>query len=291
MKRTTINKKGEHRYSNDKHLIYHQTYSHLFRNSSILNDERRAYDFHNSQVLFGISECKAILHEIDGEPDKNGMYLKGDVWYRGRIPDAEEKLKRVVEKFFRWRKDQVRSGFALALPKEMPDHLLEEKLKAEALIDVRYAERTRVQSRLKELNKEYEKEQLKNVLPNGPLGRISKEKNRIISADGQRVSYSKNIPFINEPTSPYHLMPIVYYRSMCTQWLEDVGLTIPQLQKKRKEFFEKAKELAIQEGKDIPTKQLPVTPAKIPEWMKRLGIGKKDWPKKPNYKESLVDIG
>lgn len=280
MKRTIVKKDGTQRYSSQKHPIYHRTYHQLKDRSFILNDERRANSMQNSNALYGVAECKGTLNELKG--NKEGYYLSEGNWYLALIPDAKNKLIRVHRKFKKWQKEQVQGGYALSKPKKWPADLLEERLKAEALFDIRIAEKKKVEQRIEKLENQRKKEKRNPVLPNGPLGNISTDKNLIVEADGQRVSYSnEGIPFIDEPDSPYHGLPIAHYRKMCKQWKKDIGITLDQLRERRDKMFEAERKQAIKEGKEPPAKRLPVTNARLPQWMKRLGIGKKEWPEWP----------
>lgn len=274
-----------------KFPVYDQTYDFLLNRSSILNDERRANDFHNSNALAGISECEGTLIQLMGNPNIDGMYLKNKAWYKALIPHAKDKLNQVGRKFKKWQNEQVELGHALQKPITWPRDLEKERLKGEALLDIRHLERKKVKQTIKDLKAQKESKRVKQVLPNGPLGNYARPNQLITEADGQRVSYSEEgIPFIDEPTSPYHQMPIAHYRKMSKQWVRDMGITIDQLRQRRDEIFEKQKKQAIQIGEEPPLKKLVVTPSKIPDWMKRLGVRKKDWPEWPEDAKPITEL-
>ena len=287
-KRTNKND-GSRRYPPNEYPVYEQTFSRLAQSSSILNDEKRANDLHNASALYGVSECQATLVQLEGNAD--GYYKKDNTWYHALIPVAKVRVKEAQRNFQRWRQEQVQRGLALSKPKQWPQHLLDERLKAEALLDVRYAEKQKVETRIKQLKAQEEREHKKQVLPNGPLGRIGMSGDKIVEADGQRVTYSEGgIPYVDDTESPYHGMPIATYRVMVKEWMRAVGITIPQLRKRREQIFKEEKKQALKAGEEPPTKKLVVTHQKIPVWMNRLGIGKKDWPKWPEGAKSISKL-
>ncbi len=289
MKRKTRKapKDGKPRYSANEHPLYHITYNRLKQNSVFLSESIRSNSFHDSNVLHGIGECKGSLIELTGN-DK-GYYLKEENWYEALIPSALKALRKVKAEFKRWQDGQVRSGLAIIRPKEYPKDLLEKRLKAEALLDIRYAEKKAVVDRLKELQERKQKAVEKNILPFGPQGHLPKAGQTITNVDGQNVSYSEEgIPFINEPSSPYHGMPIFHYRQMCKDWKRKMGLMPDQLREKAQQIFLEKKELAKAEGTAPPLFPPVVSEFKIGQWMERLGISKEDYPEWPEDATSLV---
>lgn len=292
MKRTVKKKAkkldGKPRYSGNQYPVYHQTYSKLLNNSIILNDGKRANDLNYSAALHGIGECKGTLAELVGS--KDGYYLRNKNWYKALIPVAKQNLRDVYKEFNRWQTEQVQGGYSLEKPTKWSQELLEKRLKAEALLDVRLTEKKAIELRIKQLKTLQEREQSKNILPNGTQGRIGYSDNRIVEADRQRVSYTNGIPFIDEPTSPYHKMPIVYYRRMCEQWKENVGITTEQLQKRRDEMYEADRKKAFKEGKEPPVVKLAVSGRSLPVWMKRLRITKDDYPEWPKDAKPIDEL-
>ncbi|XWN36274.1 MAG: hypothetical protein ROO71_09960 [Balneola sp.] len=287
-KRKPKNSDGKPRYPDNKYQLYHQIYKKLVNNSIILNDKKRANDLYNSTALYGIGECEGTLLELVGSRD--GYYLRSNNWYKALIPIAKQTLKEVHKEFKRWQIEQVKKGYSLERPKEWQKELLEKRLKAEALYDVRLLEKKAIENRIKELKLKQEKERSKEILPNGTQGRIGYSGNRIIEVDKQKVSYSNGIPFIDESQSPYNGMPIVYYRDMCEQWKIDVGITAEQLRKKRDEIYASDRKKAYKEGKEPPVVKLPVSGRSLPVWMERLGITKSDYPKWPKNAKHISEF-
>ena len=288
MKKKTKKLDGKPRYPESKYPTYDETYSKLTKSSVVLNEDKRANDLYNSTALHGIGECEGTLAELIGS--KDGYYLRNNNWYKALIPVAKQNLKEVHKEFKRWQNEQVQGGYSLKKPTKWLEELLEKRLKAEALLDVRLTEKKAVELRIKQLKERQEKEHSKEILPNGTQGRIGYSGNRIVEADKQKVSYSNGIPFIDEPQSPYNGMPIVYYRSMCEQWKKDVGITTEQLQKRRDEMYEADRKQAFKEGKEPPVVKLSVSGRALPVWMKRLGITKDDYPEWPKDAKPINEL-
>ncbi|MFY0684037.1 MAG: hypothetical protein JXR20_05750 [Balneola sp.] len=291
MQRTAQKKKkldGSPRYPKSKNQIYHDTYDKLMKNSVIFNDAKRSKDLSNATIMFGISESKGALIELIG--NEKGYYRKEGNWYEALIPIAKKAMIPVLNEFKRWQDQQVRSGLSLTRPKKWPTDLEEKRLKAEAVLDIRIAEKKALENHIKELEKAKESERKQLVLPNGPQGRMAQANSNspITAADGQQVSYTLDgIPFISEKDSPYFGMSIFEYRKMCKIWKREMGLMPEQLRKKAEEIFLEQTQQAKQEAKEPPTRRLSTSEVRIPEWMERLGITKSEW---PNWPEGVEQV-
>lgn len=291
MKRTLVRTKntGEPRYPADEHQSYHDTYSRMVRKSVYLSASSRATDLHNSNALYGIGECQGSLTEITG--NGQGYYLKQGNWYQALIPSALKELKKVHLVFKRWQNDQVQGGFALTSPKEWPRDLLEKRLKAEAVLDIRYAEKKAVEDRLNKLIEERNKKPKRTILPLGPQCRMAQASKSapITEVDGQQVSYNEEgVPFVDEPTSPYHGMSLFHYRQMSKAWRREMGLMPDQLLETAQQIFLQQKEQAKAEGTDPPLFPPVANEFKMAEWMERLGVTKDKFPEWSEGVEPLV---
>ncbi|GAA5521775.1 hypothetical protein Asal01_01720 [Fodinibius salicampi] len=278
---------GSRRYDKGTFPAYDTEYQRLEKRSDILKGS--------------IKNLKPNLIQLEGNDD--GRYKQGGSWKTALIPLAKENLKEVYRDFKIWQKQQVRSGEALKPPKEWPDELLKERLKVEARLDVRRAEKFTVEKAI-EQNKREEKRkrgQLKKqrLLPHGPLGKGVNPKKGFkegTEVDGQVVKYSKSdVPYIDEPDSPYHQMPIFHYKKMVIQWRKEVGIDkqpfdLNGLREKRDEIHRKRCKEATAQGKEPPTKKLIVTPGKIAKWIDRLEITKADWPEWPEGAKSITEL-
>ncbi|RNC84465.1 MAG: hypothetical protein ED557_05650 [Balneola sp.] len=291
MKRHFKPNNGSPRYVNGKYPNYDRTYNHLKENSVIFNEELRSKRESHSAVMTGIGECRNALAEWEG--NSQGYYVVYDRRYEALLPIAKKGVLAVVNEFNIWRNQQVKNGYAIETPSTWPKDLLDRKLKAEALLDIRYAEIKALKDRIEALIQEKEKKKKQGILPNGPQGRTTQanENEPITAMDGQGVSYSdQGIPFINEESSPYHGMSVFHYRQMCKEWRKEVGITPAQLVTKAEEIFLEQKQIAKEEGIEPPLFPPVTSEFKLPEWIKRLGITKKDWPKWPEGVKPIKNI-
>ena len=283
--------KENRRYPQGKKPAYDSEFERLNNSSPILNQSAREYDIRNVGVVAGLGNLNGSLAQLKGISEKDGFYLEGTTWKRALIPAAKQSLKAVKHKYKRWQRDEVRSGNALKPPKNWPDNLLKEKLKNEAVLDVRQAEKEYVEALIKDWKISHKKFKEMNVLPYGPLGQeqdAADNINRPWKIDGQKISRNGDgVPFIDEPSSKYHGLPVFLYRRMSKIWRKEMGLMPDQLREKRDKIFEQEKSEAHKAGKPVPTKRLKVTPNKMGEWVKRLGITESDWPKFPDDAEKI----
>lgn len=276
------NKDGSRRYAKEAFPNYDNTYQRLKKDSSILNDRKRANDYRNAGSLYDISNCESALVEITGNPEKDGYYLRNGNWKMALIPSARKQLRKVLKKFKSWQKEQVKKGITLKSPKEWPDHLREERLKAEALLDIRRREKTKVEDKIRQLKEQQGKLEKREILPEGPVGEGINHDTRHNSdwiIDGQKVSYKNGIPFIDEPDSPYDRMPVVTYRKMSKHWLKEHQISKMSLIKRKNEFVESKREA----DEEIPANF---------SWRKFKSKLKREdrWPKNPDWPKDAKTI-
>ena len=284
--------KENRRYKLGKKPGYDAEFSRLSNSSPILNQSAREYDIRNVGVVAGLGNLQGSLAQLEGLSEKDGHYLEGSSWKRALIPAAKSALKTVKRRFKRWQKEQVRKGNSLKPPKEWPKHLLKEKLKNEAVLDVRLAEKEYVEVLIEDYKERHKKYKEQNVLPFGPLGQevdAADNINRPWQIDGQTVSRTQDgVPFIDEPSSKYNGLPVYHYRMMAKQWKKEKGLMPDQLREKRDKIYEQEKSEAHKAGKPVQVKKLKVTPQKMNLWVQRLGITESDWPDFPDDAEKIT---
>lgn len=261
------NPKGERRYPEGRFRVYDETYDLKLKRSPILNAEAREKDIRHSAALLDEDECKTTLLQLVGNPKKDYHYLEEGGWKVALIPNAITNLRKIQSRFKEWQKKQVRDGFALEKPKEWPRDLLEKRLKAEAILDIYRRERSKVEQVLERHKANREKEREANILEYGPQGKGLRHDPRSIRpwlVDGQRVSRNTDeVPYIDEPSSPYHLMPLVHYRKMASDWIK-------HLRKLAKERHQKRVEEAKAKGETPPGssswRRIKVSKDELPDW-------------------------
>lgn len=222
LKRTKRSKRHR-RYRVGRFSLYDETFELKEKRSPILSSTVREKDLRYSAALNDEEACKRTLTELVGNPEKDYHYLEENSWKKALIPSAKNSLHQIHYEFDEWAKKQVRNGHALEEPKNWPTNLLEKRLKAEAILDVYRKEKWLVEKTLKAYKQRDQKEREEKILKFGPQATGIKpppqNSRREWLVDGQGVSRnSKGIPFIDEPSSPYHKMPLVYYRQLSLEW-------------------------------------------------------------------------
>lgn len=272
--------KGKRRYSAGRYSIYDRTYDLKKKRSPILNSEARSNDIRYAGALMEEGACKKTLLELDGNPDKHNHYLdESGEWQMALIPGAKNNLRKIHREFKQWQRKQVQEGFAIEKPTEWPKDLLEKRLKAEAIVDIYRREKAKVKQILKEHKRKAEKERQKKILEFGPQGkglRHDPNSSRPWLIDGQRISRNGyGVPYIDEPSSPYHEMPIAIYRKISAKW--------------RDHQMKKAKESMAKREKECKEKG-ELVPGSIISW-RNLKLPKDDFPDWPEGAKKISDIG
>lgn len=284
---------GSPRYSKGIFPAYDKEYRRLANRSNILSDPDRR-DLKNAFAGTGIGECKRDLIQLVGNDD--GFYKEEGTAFKALIPAAKNNLQDVHKDFKRWQKQQVREGHALTPPEEWPEALRTERLKAEARLDVRRAEKHVLEERIKELKKRQGKAKQREILPNGPMGRGLGSRNshdrRIQSTDGQRVSFKDGeIPYIDEEDSPYHLMPLATYRQMSKAWKKKHRIRRMDIVRRSNAFAEKLDEKGLEKPPMWTSKKFE---AMIKGEAKYKGQDEwpdfEEWPDNPDWPEDAKKI-
>lgn len=262
--------KGERRYPKGKYPIYDQVFEQTIDSSPVLN-KRHANKIGNDNW----NHLPTALYILEGDPEFNFFYKLGDAdWQPSLILSAKAELRDSHDRFGNWAKEEVRTGKCLKKPTEWPQPFLELRLKREAVLDARYKEVAFIKQKKADEEAEKEKQRIKNILPEGPLGKMSDN-----MIDGQNISYSADdIPFIDEPHSPYHGMPLFWYKKMSDAWIEENGLSDESLLEERNRLWEKDRAEAAKKGLKPPTsppnfkqfkreKFSSITKADYPDWL------------------------
>ena len=219
---------GERRYPVGNLAAYDTAYDRAETESPILNADKRARSVSHSNVLLNLAGTLAELigNPEAASPENREYYRRGDQLTMALIPVHENELIELWKRFRLWAKLQVMNGHALEPPTEWPQELFELRLKREALLDVRRKEAFIIKKLIAKKTAEIEAERKAAILPCGAIGQqdgtTAYEQETNPAFDGQRISYTaKGVPFIDEPASPYHLMPLFWYKKMSAEWVAE----------------------------------------------------------------------
>jgi hypothetical protein len=269
MKRTkypttgTPRKDGQPRYEQGKYPVYDRIYRRYVNQSSILHEQKRSVK--NSvawQMAGSIDDLRSLLAGYTG--NENGNIPKvnelsgDDMQVSGKIAAAQARLKKIHIHWQKWRRGRVRSGKDLKPTNRWPSHILGKRLEAEAILDFRRREAFAIGKAIETKEKEQAKEQKQNMLPYGPIGTEMARGWGVQAADGQPVSYRKNIPYIDCQNSPYDQMPLFHYRKMSRNWVEG------------KLGFDKGERPHRRKKKESAYQQKELTKEDWPEWPKEV---------------------
>ena len=217
------------RYKTGQHPEYDNAYTDLRNKSPILNSAVRSQSMTEAGALQSKDACRYQKLRITGQDQNDGYYFDRyyESWKMGLLAAAELHLHQLNQRFETWAQRQVAEGKMIERPTEMPDDMDAERLRLEAQVDVHKAEIAAIDKTIKEFE-EQEKKASPSMLQSGPAGRIDNleqealdamaKHGRVPMADGQRISFKGITPFIDEPDSPYHRMPVATYRQMANQW-------------------------------------------------------------------------
>lgn len=183
-------------------------------------------------------------------------------------------------------------------PEDIPQHLQADYFAAQARFDVMKISKYYLKKKLKNIEEEEEQERKKEILKYGPRGdveiqeykqrpgRQSPERiDRVVGIDGQNVSRRSGIPYIDEPDSPYHLMPLYHYKQMAQQWLDEHQLNKNELVDQRAELVKKIRKEAYANGEQPPA--VSPAPTTFAGWLEQKGITAEDY---PAWKDEIPEI-
>lgn len=195
-----------------KTSTYTRVYETAKRHSVILNPNKPG-------LHVGIESDKArwpqLLKLFDGDDNGEVMDRYGQK-APAYITKAKNELLAVEKKFTKYQHNAVKMG--RPKPTTWPADLLEEKIKAQARLDVLKEERAVIENYVNEMEAKKKKE--RNMLEYGPIGTTTLNNGAISEIDGQHVKTdAKGVPRINDDESPYNGMRTsVYYDKIVHPW-------------------------------------------------------------------------
>jgi hypothetical protein len=194
------------RYKIGKFPVYDKKFDRE-KSESFLNPRNVFFDI---KFAFGSSPATAsMVLEWEGETqgEHKGEYPAPDGWQKSKILIAQEALDAVDAKWKATKAQAKRCG--RPIPKEMPADLVNERLKAEAVLDIRQEELDFLKKKLGEWETKETKQKASMILRYGPRGSAKGEPPREI--DGQDVVQRDGKLVINCFESPYHNMELPDY--------------------------------------------------------------------------------
>ncbi|WP_146198598.1 hypothetical protein [Rhodohalobacter mucosus] len=222
--------------------------------------------------------------ELVGNPLRDYHYLYNGKWKLALIPGMKKQLLELHKRFKTWAKQQVRDGKVLEPPKEWPFELLKLRLEREAILDVRIQEANYLRELIEKEKEKKARERSSIMLEYGPIGMSDRDG----GIDGQKINRtSKGVPFIDEPTSPYHLMTLFHYKQMSDAWKKEHGLTRQALNNRQREWHEERVKKAEQEGTHVPGYPGGVDRKGLWRWAKFECEG---YPENPNWPKDAKPV-
>lgn len=224
---------GSPRYKEGKHPTYDEVYKRVLSKSPYLNKSVRSRSFKYSGVL---ANLESSIAELEG--GANGFYELNGNPQQALIPSHVEKLRNIHWRFKKWGQEQVKKGLTLEPPKDWPADMLEQRLRIEAVLDVRRKELYKVKELLKEKNAAKRKKEEEKMLRHGPAGigiRHDPRSSKPWELDGQPVRHSEDgVPYIHCEQSPYHRMTVFDYRKVADRWKSTVKELAEELKAEKK---------------------------------------------------------
>jgi hypothetical protein len=233
--------------------------------------------------IWNKTNLESELRTIIG--DAKGLFKREDSVFVAAIPNAQHELEAIEQDFKRYARSRVLEG--REKPTEYPKEILTKKLKAEARLDVRLAEKAWLEKKLSEIEDTEDVIEQLDMLKYGlvgsgcfhGLGTEAYNPARCrAELDGQLLHLTPDNEELNQdgfviildPRSPYNGLRTSDYYKLCKIWkLERV--------RKEQERFKKLKEQCQREGKEVPTRALFKSASIVatkdlppyPEWAKK----------------------
>jgi hypothetical protein len=205
---------SKRRYKIGIHKTYDDCFDRFRLDSQILNSGSAAPGDIFKIIDWSKDSLKSLLLELKG--NEEGYFYKPDsqIHQLASIPAIENKLTEIDEEFKRYQQMKVNEGHAL--PEQMPLELMEQKLKAEAKLDVYSEELEQIQKMLEKCDKKEQEASNKNFLNRKRLGCGKLRCGILISVDGQHVSTLNDVLIIDDDKSPYDGMATSdYFTHIC----------------------------------------------------------------------------
>jgi len=223
--------KRRYRQGDLEYKQYNDYFDRFLLNSNILNGGNQAISVHTE--FHDLVTLKRILVQLEG--DETGRYksYSGETVFSS-ISLAKKKLAAVQNQFDSYCDTREAQGHPR--PKSWPSHLLDERLRCEARIDVLLREAEAVRDRIGQYQALEDTEHIKGVLAFGPRGNGRLREGILVEIDGQTCDYHNDVLIISDPNSPYHGMKVSDYREhISNPWLAERRRWQAEKEKKRAE--------------------------------------------------------
>lgn len=223
--------KRRYRQGDLEYKQYNDFFDRFLLNSNVLNGGNQAISVHTE--FHDLVTLKSILIQLEG--DETGRYKSrsGETMFSS-ITLAKKKLAAVQNQFDSYCDTREAQGHPR--PKSWPPHLLEERLRCEARIDVLLREAESVRDRIAQYHALENTEHAKGVLAYGPLGNGRLRDGILVEIDGQTCDYKNDTLIILDSASPYNGMAVSDYREFVSNpWLEERRRWQAEKEKKRAE--------------------------------------------------------
>jgi hypothetical protein len=156
-----------------------------------------------------------LLHYIG---DAKGTCKKNGEVVFALIPTANQELNELEANFVRYQQKQKNLGFEIT---EYPSHVLDRKLKIEAMLDVMNMEVEFIQKKLETFIGKVEEVDNSKVLAYGLIASIKQIGGKVHTIDGQNVSMIDDVNCIDDPRSPYDGLSLFDYRKLCSAFYQE----------------------------------------------------------------------
>jgi hypothetical protein len=164
------------------------------------------------QPSHSLRELNGILHELEGEPEKEGLFTNDQ---RELVPSAILRRQTAIDSIHKQFKiaQQMAANMGNAVPEKMPDELQTKLYQAEADYDVTLEEIDAIKAYIDALVKQKANESNQLVLRHGPIGTGSMDNGILAEIDGQTVKPDRDgVLRIDDKRSPYNGMLVADYK-------------------------------------------------------------------------------
>ena len=241
------------RYKIGEQPIYDRAFDILI-STRLISNPHKSTNIYDSWVYYKLQDREGIEYLLYlWKGDDQGYYYKNGEKLPSDLKAAEDDLQEVHNEFKRMQQRWINWG--RKPPTEMPEDMMERKLKAEAKVDVIKDEIRKLEKALNAFKEKEAKIRKGQVLKYGPKGSGSQRNGILAEIDGQVVKPDKEgVLRIADELSPYNGLEVWRYR-------EEVGTPWAKEKRRREELnlaeLKKAKKVYGYEPKILPPVPLP----------------------------------
>jgi hypothetical protein len=175
-----------------EYKLYNDEFDHLLLNSKVFNSDK----FSAISTIFW---------------DRNAIETEIKILQEASVPELRKQLQECESRFESYCQQREAAGYDR--PTAWPPHLLKDRCRAEARLDVTQREIEFLQSKLATLFVEPERKQSEDrVLAYGPIGTGKLTGGVLTEIDGQRTELIDTVLVITSEASPYRGMRVRDYR-------------------------------------------------------------------------------